>query len=143
MKVKSKNPKHSKNTKNAMKRVSPNKGRSDTLKILDRQRIRGGLTKLNQSDDESIDETTTYVETVGTVNGEEMENGINGDHEMESQPLRRQETKLDAQTLERVRMRIMTGNKGGNKGNDRKQKEMKQQKASKQQQPLRVYRRPR
>jgi len=125
--------------------VSPIKGRSDTLKILDRQRIRGGLTKLNQSDDESIDETTTYVETVGTANGEEMENinGIDDDHQMESQPLRRQETKLDAQTLERVRMRIMTGNKDGNKGNDRKQKEMKQQKASKQQQPLRVYRRPR
>merc|ERR1719242_1741587 len=113
MKVKSKNPKHSKNTETATKKVSPNKGRSDTLKILDRQRIRGGLTKLNQSDDE---------------------------HQRESQPLRRQETKLDAQTLERVRMRIMTGNKGGNKGNDRKQKEMKQQKQAK---PLRVYRRPR
>merc|ERR1719242_2902991 len=140
MKVKSKNPKHSKNTKNATKKVSPNKGRSDTLKILDRQRIRGGLTKLNQSDDESIDETTTYVETVGTTNGEEMENGMDDGHQMESQPLRRQETKLDAQTLERVRMRIMTGNKGGNKGNDRKQKEMKQQKQAK---PLRVYRRPR
>merc|ERR1719219_1190953 len=119
MKMKSKNIK---NTKTGTKKVSPIKGRSDTLKILDRQRIRGGLTKLNQSDDESIDETTTYVDTVGTTNGEEMENGINGDHEMESQPLRRQETKLDAQTLERVRMRIMTGNKG-NKGNDRKQKE--------------------
>merc|ERR1719219_967753 len=140
MKMKSKNIK---NTKTGTKKVSPIKGRSDTLKILDRQRIRGGLTKLNQSDDESIDETTTYVDTVGTTNGEEMENGINGDHQMESQPLRRQETKLDAQTLERGRMRIMTGNKDGNKGNDRKQKEMKQQKASKQQQPLRVYRRPR
>merc|ERR1719361_541310 len=60
--VESRNPK----TNNAMQAA---KGRSDTLKILDRQRIRGGLTKLNQSDDESIDDTTTYVDT---ANGEEV-----------------------------------------------------------------------
>jgi len=123
-------------TQNALQGV---KGRSDTLKILDRQRIRGGLTKLNQSDDESIDDTTTYV---GTANGEEMglerdtleHHGNDGDDthtngdDLDMEPLRRQETKLDSQTLERVRKRIMTGNK-------------KEQRAI--QRPMRVYRRPR
>ena len=64
------------------------KGRSDTLKILDRQRIRGGLHELKQSDDESADETTTYVET---ANGEDMARELRDEVVVEVQtPLRRQ-----------------------------------------------------
>merc|ERR1712242_65828 len=64
-------------------------------------------------------------------------NDMNDVHDMNQPPLRRQETKLDSQTLERVKKRIMTGNKRKERSPQPPREQVKQQKS------MRVYRRPR